>query len=95
MTAPSLNQLPFNTGMANSQAITFNAGAFDFSTTRFVTLSADYARVLPPGFPDANAGAQIQTSFTAFPQTILCGTRVQFFAPEAAALVDAGAAAFS
>jgi hypothetical protein len=91
----TFSQLPFNTGTANSTAITFNAGAYDFSTTRFVTLSSNYQRVIPPGYPNANAGAAIATSPTAFAQTIPSGARVQFYAPEAAALVVAGAGTYS
>ncbi len=93
----SLNQLSFTTGVANSVTITFSAGSYDFigAATRFVTLSHDYARVIPPGLPDANAGDQIQTSYTAFPQTIVSTKRVKFFAPEAAALVAASAGSYS
>jgi hypothetical protein len=95
MTTPTFSQLSFATGTANSTAISFFAGAFDFSTTVHVTLSSNYARVIPAGFPDANAGVAIATSPTAFPQTILSGQRVQFYAPEAAALVAAGAGSYS
>ena len=65
MTAPGFSQLPFTTGTANSQTISFNAGAYDFSTTRLVTLSSNYQRVIPPGYPDANAGVAIASSPTA------------------------------
>ena len=58
MTIP-LNQLPYNTGTANSTAIIFNAGAPDWQSTRFVTLSANYQRVIPVGYPDANAGSYV------------------------------------
>jgi hypothetical protein len=60
-----------------------------------VTLSANYARVIPPGYPDANAGAPIAASATSHMQTIASGQRVQFFGPEADALVGAGAAVYS
>jgi hypothetical protein len=80
----TLNQISFSTGTANSQAITFYAGRADFESTRYVTLSQDYTRVIPVGFPRVDAGAPISASKVAYPQTIASGQRVQFFAPEAA-----------
>ena len=91
----SFSQLPFTTGTAKSQAITFNAGAYDFSATRKVLLSSNYTRVIPPGYPDANAGTKESASPTAFPQTIASGKTVTFYTPEAQALVTAGAGSFA
>ncbi len=93
----SFSQLPFTTGVANSTTITWNAGSYNFigAARRFVTLSHDYARVIPPGLPDANPGVIEKSSYTAFPQTILSTTRAQFWAPEAAALVAASAGSYS
>jgi hypothetical protein len=107
MSNPNLNKLPYTTGVANGVTITFLAGADDFASASYVTLKADYARVIPPGYPDPNPGVQIQTSFTAFPQTIPgpgqeagtqtipAGTRLQVRLDEAQALVAAGAATYS
>jgi hypothetical protein len=90
-----LNQLPYTTGTANGVAISFNAGAHEWQSTRFVTLSQNYQRVIPVGYPDANAGSYVPTSLTAHPQTIASGKRVRLFAVEASAVVAAGAGSFS
>jgi len=95
MTAPTFSQLIYNTGTANSTAITFNAGRADFESTRYVTLSANYTRVIPTAYPDSNAGNAEATSPTAYAQTILSGKRVLFYQPEAAALVGASAGSYS
>lgn len=91
----SANQLPYATGTANSTAIKFNAGSPDWQSTRFVTLSQNYQRVIPVGYPNVNDGMQPATSPTAYPQTIASGKRVKFFAVEGQALVTAGAGSFS
>ena len=51
-----------------------------------------YVRNPPDDYPDPNAGVNLQTSLTAFPQTIANGAVVTLFADEKAALVAAGAA---
>lgn len=92
---PNAKKLKQITGTANSQMIAFFAGAYEYSTTRYVTLSSNYQRTPPMHFPDCNAGVKRGTSLTAGAMTLLSGTRVQFYAPEAAALVAAGAATYS
>jgi hypothetical protein len=61
----------------------------------FVTLSANYARDPPAGYPVPPYPGPVTASLTAFAQTIPSGTRLQLFADEAAALVQAGFAAYS
>lgn len=57
-----------------------------------VTLSANYAAVNPPGFPDRpSPGAAIKWR----PGTVASGTTRYFHAHEAAALVAAGAASYA
>ena len=85
------SQLNYATGTAGTTAITFSAGAYDFSQRQKVTLSSNYVRVIPPGFPNAQAGALPSTNADAYPQTILAGATVAFYVPEAAAIVAAGA----
>jgi hypothetical protein len=92
---PNANKLPHFTGTANSQAITFTAGAFEFSQTRYVTLSSSYVRAPTLHYPDANAGKNPRTNPTNGPQTIPAGTRVQLYSAEAAAIVAAGAGTYS
>jgi hypothetical protein len=60
-----------------------------------VVLSADYHRAPPSEFPDPNPGSDVGKSFTAFPMTIHAGATLSTFAPEAAALVAAGAASYA
>lgn len=96
MTTTPLNELSYTTGTANSTTITFNAGSHEFVISKnYVTLSHDYVRSPPAGYPNAVAGATPAINFTAFPQTILSGTRARFYQPEAAALVAAGAGVIS
>ncbi len=62
---------------------------------RYVTLSTNYAMSGPADFPSrpnftGTAQGQLQ-----YPRTLVSGTRFQTFACEAAALVAAGAAAYS
>ena len=85
------SQLNYATGTAGTTAITFSAGAYDFSQRQKVTLNTQYVRVIPPGFPNAQAGALPSTNKDAFPQTIASGQTVAFYVPEAAAIVAAGA----
>jgi hypothetical protein len=61
----------------------------------YVTLSANYARKTPGGYPVPPYPGLVASSLTASPQTIPSGTRLELFADEAAALVAAGAAAYS
>lgn len=91
----NLNKLPHNTGTANAQPITFLAGSFEFSTTRYVTLTANYARSPPPHYPICNPGVKPGTLLTNAPQTLVAGTRVLLYSAEAAAIVAAGAGVYS
>jgi hypothetical protein len=59
-----------------------------------VTLSANYVRNPPPGWPRVDAGAPLP-SYTASPQTIASGTTLTLFAAEAAALVNGGFATYA
>jgi hypothetical protein len=83
------------TGTVGAVAISFDAVAADFQSSRYVTLTASYARSPMPGYPRIDAGAPVAASLVAYPQTILSGARVLLFQPEAAALVSAGAASYS
>ena len=85
------SQLNYATGTAGTTAITFSAGYHDFAQKQKVTLSSNYVRVIPPGYPGAQAGSLPSTDKDAFPQTILAGATVAFYVPEAAAIVAAGA----
>ena len=92
MSAPS--SLPIAWGTVGAAPI---AGFVNPSSwgLRFVTLSAAYMRNPPPGHPRPPFSGSASSSATAFAQTIPSGTRIQVFADEAAALVAAGAAAYS
>ncbi len=94
MTAPPPFSLPITYGAVGDSPIAgyTNAAAWDLI---FVTLSADYARDPPAGYPTPPFPGPVTASLTAFAQTIPNGTRLQLFADEAAALVTAGAAAYS
>ena len=61
---------------------------------RAVTLSSNYVRKPPPGWPRVDAGAPLP-SFTAYPQTIPSGTTLTLFAAEAAALVAGNFATYA
>ena len=91
----SRTQLSVNHGSVGATTIVSSLDSSGLAATRFVTLSGNYARVIPPGYPDPNAGALPSASKTAAAQTIANGTRVKFFADEAAALVAASAGAYS
>ena len=92
---PNASKAQHSTGTANAQAISFYAGRHEFEAMAYVTLSSAYTRVPPAGFPDANPGMRGGVSPTAGAKTIASGTRLLLYSPEAAALVAAGAAAFS
>jgi hypothetical protein len=91
MTAPF--SLPITYGTVSGSPIAGNVNAGTWSKV-FVTLSADYVRSPPGGYPDPNPGNP-DNSLTSYPQTIAATTRLQFFSDEAAALVTAGAAVYS
>ncbi len=82
-------------GVAGVTPISSTMDASSLSSTRYVTLSANYARVIPPGYPEPNPGAPAANNATRSPKTILSGSRVLLFAHEAAAIVAAGAGAYS
>jgi hypothetical protein len=90
-----VNALPVTHGTVGGTPITSNVASDDLATTRYVTLSSNYVRNCPLGYPNPHPGFGAQKSPTAYPQTILSGTRALFFAGEAAALVAAGAGAYS
>jgi hypothetical protein len=83
-----------NTGSTTPMPITGNVNSPTLMQTENVTLSTagSYARSVPPGYPDPNPGVPIANSYTAYPQTIPGGARVQFFSDESAALLLAGVA---
>lgn len=85
--------IPVTHGTANATTIVSDTNSAALAATRYVTLSASYARVIPPAYPEPNAGAP--SSLTRTAQTIANGARVLFFAGEAAALVAAGAGSYS
>jgi hypothetical protein len=89
------NTLPVTYGTVGATPITGNVNSATLGAKRFVTLSASYARHVPPGYPNPNEGAAVSTSLTASPQTIASGKRLQLFSDEAAALVSLGAASYS
>lgn len=92
---PNAGKLNHSTGTANAQAISFFAGSHEFASSVYVTLSSNYARAVPAGYPDPVPGANPKTSSTATPKTIPSGTRVLLMSAEAAAIVAAGAGAYS
>ena len=82
-------------GQIGATPIVSTFDASGFVSTRFVTLSGNYARLIPPGYPEPNCGCEVSKRLTATPQTIPSGARVQFFVHEAAAIVAAGGGAYS
>ncbi len=82
-------------GVVGATAVASNVDADGLGSTLYVTLGANYARVIPPGYPDPNAGADLSKSHTAFGKTIPNGTRVKFFKHEAQAIVAAGGGTLS
>jgi hypothetical protein len=87
--------LPVQTGLVGATPIIAQVNSATLASKIFVTLSSNYNRAPPPAYPDPNAGRAIFVSLTAYAQTIASGTRLQLFSDEAAALVGAGAAAYS
>lgn len=85
------NATTINHGSVGATQISSALTSAGLATTQYVTLSGNYARLIPPGYPEPNAGAPAGTSKTAAPQTIASGARVKFFAHEAQALITAGA----
>jgi hypothetical protein len=92
MTAPFSLPITYGTVSGSPIAGYANAGTWQLV---YVTLSANYARKPPGDYPVPPYPGPVTASLTAFPQTIPNGTRLQLFADEAAALVTAGAAAYS
>ena len=82
-------------GVVNSTPVVSNVDHDGLSSKLYVTLSANYARVIPPGYPDPNPGVNLATSKTATAQTIGSGSRVLFFKHEANAIVAAGGGVLS
>jgi hypothetical protein len=91
----ALNTLPTRTGTVGATPILAQVNSATLAVKRFVTLTANYDRQVPPGYPDPSPGGVISKSLTAFPQTIASGKRLQLFSCEAQALVTAGAATYS
>lgn len=96
--ANSPNPLYVQTGTINNGATPIQAdvsAGLSPAAAVYVTLSTNYATLCPPGWPQrpqfTGAGAQGVDS----PETILSGTRILLLAPEANALVLAGAASYS
>lgn len=81
-------------GSAGS-AIVAQTNSATLRTRVAVTLSTDYQRSPPPGYPNPNPGSAKSASLTAAPQTITSGTTVTLFSCEAAALVAAGSATYA
>jgi hypothetical protein len=90
-----MTNLPVALGAANAQTIVANVAPNDLmAPLRTVTLSADYSRNAPPGWPCTPAGASSSAQqLFGNPTTILSATSITVTAPEAAALIAAGAAA--
>lgn len=61
--------------------------------TVFVTLSANYQMLSPPGYPTRPFATGAQAKFPG--GLVPNGTRIAFLKPEADALVNAGAATYS
>lgn len=87
-------QIPLNHGVCNAVTITSYPDAGTWNT-KYVTLSFSYARTVPPGYPDPNAGSEVAKNQTWATKGIANGTRVQLFAHEADALVAASCAVYS
>lgn len=64
-------------------------------TARYVTLSTNYAMAGPADFPSRPSFTGAGAAQLQYPRTLVSGTQFQTFACEAAALVAAGAAAYS
>ena len=86
--------LPVALGLVGSTPIVAQSNSATLASRVAVTLSADYVRSAPPGYPNPNAGVASSSSLTASPQTISSGTTMKLFSCEAAALVAAGAATY-
>jgi hypothetical protein len=86
--------LPVTLGVANGQTIIVNVSPADFTAPlRTVTLSASYDRNPLPGWLWALIGVEVaKNTLAGAPITIPPGTAITVTAPEAAALIDAGAA---
>src|SRR5271154_1664191 len=98
MTAPLPFSLPITYGTVSGSPISgfTNAGTWNLV---YVTLSAAYVRNPPGEYPNPNPGntdpSPSNPNLTGYPQTIANRTRLRLYADEAAALVTAGAAAYS
>jgi hypothetical protein len=92
MTAPFSLPIVYGTVSGSPIAGFVNAGTWQLV---YVTLSANYARNPPGGYPVPPYPGPVTASLTATAQTIASGTRLELFADEAAALVAASAAADS
>jgi hypothetical protein len=93
----ALNPALVTVGTINSGATNINAdvsGGLSSAASVAVLLSTAYTMLQPPGWPFrpgvTGAGAQGVT----YPATIAAGTRIVLLAPEAAALVAAGAGTY-
>jgi hypothetical protein len=82
-------------GVANGININVELLHPPHGSLKYVTLSQNYARALPPGFPYAPAFTGAARASLDFPRTIASGTRLQLLGAEADALVAAGVAAYS
>jgi hypothetical protein len=77
-------------GTVGGIAVKGNCGADTLAKLQTVTLSSDYARAPPPGYPVPNAGRQAKPDLYGYPQILPSGTVLTLFADEAGALVLAG-----
>ena len=82
-------------GTVNGTAINVDMSRVEHSAVKYVTLSSNYVIAHPPGGLNRPAFTGAAVANLDYPRTILAGTRLALIAAEAAALVAAGAAAYS
>jgi hypothetical protein len=91
----ALNQNLVQHGTAGGTAINVDVSRIESSAAVYVTLSAAYTTLCPPGMPRRPGLTGVAVANLDYPKTIASGTRIALLAAEAAALVAAGKAAYS
>ena len=90
MTSPTLAVVGTIDG--GSTPIVAELTAACFAKVSAVVLTTDYSILHPPGMPSRPSMTGTDTADLDYPRTIASGTTLTLFAPEAQALISAGAA---
>lgn len=91
----ALNPIIVQHGTAGGTAINVDVSRIESSVPVYVTLSAAYMTLCPPGLPRRPGQTGVAAANAEFPKTLANGTRIALLAAEAAALVTAGKAVYS